>query len=61
MKKKFVDFDVIEDRVGSYIISNWRKLKPWIMDLRKERNDNTFGKHFQKLYEKTVDYMRKPE
>jgi hypothetical protein len=61
VEKKFVDFDLIEDRVGSYIISNWRKLEPWIMDLRKERNDNTFGKHFQKLYEKTVDYMRKHE
>ena len=61
VEKKFVDFDVIEDHVGSYIISNWRKLEPWIMDLGKERNDNTFGKHFQKLYEKTVDYMRKHE
>jgi hypothetical protein len=57
--KKFVELDVIDDRLGPYIISNWKKLEPWIMALRKEKSDNTFGEHFQKLYEKTVGYMKK--
>jgi hypothetical protein len=57
--KKFVDIDVIVDRLGSYIISNWKKLEPWIFAIRKERGDQTFGEHFQKLYQKTVAYMRK--
>jgi hypothetical protein len=56
--KKFVDLDVIDDRLGSYIISNWKKLEPWISALRKEKRDETFGEHFQKLYEKTVRYMK---
>jgi hypothetical protein len=57
--KKFVDIDVIVDRLGAYIISNWKKLEPWIIVLRKERADKTFGEHFQKLYEKTTAYMKR--
>jgi hypothetical protein len=57
--KKFVDIDVIVDRLGSYIISNWKKLEPWIIAVRKERGDKTFGEHFQRLYMKTVEYVKK--
>ena len=59
VNKKFVDIDVIVDRLGAYIVSNWKKLEPWILAVRKERGDKTFGEHFQKLREKTVDYMKK--
>jgi hypothetical protein len=59
VNKKFVDIDIIVDRLGVNIISNWTKLKPWIMDLRKERADETFGEHFQRLYENTVEFMKK--
>jgi hypothetical protein len=59
VNKKFVDIDVIVDRLGAYIVSNWKKLEPWILVIRKERGDNTFGEHFQKLYEKTVAYMKR--
>jgi hypothetical protein len=53
VEKKFVDLDVIVDRLGPFITSNWKKLEPWITALRKERQDKTFGHHFQNLYEKT--------
>jgi hypothetical protein len=56
--KKFVDIDVIDDRLGTYVISNWKKLAPWIMALRKEKGDTEFGAHFQKLYELTLKYMQ---
>lgn len=59
VNKKFVDIDVIVDRLGAYIVSNWKKLEPWILVMRKERMDKTFGEHFQKLYEKTVKYAEK--
>jgi hypothetical protein len=59
VQKKFVELDVIDDRLGPYIISNWKKLESLIMTLRKEKGDETFGEHFQKLYEKTVEYMKK--
>lgn len=58
INRKFVDIDVIVDRLGAYIISNWKKLEPWIVALRKERDDRTFGEHFQRLYEKTIQYMK---
>ena len=35
--RKFVDLDVIKDWLGPYIISNWKKLEPWIMLMRKEK------------------------
>jgi hypothetical protein len=57
--KNFVDLDVIVDRLGNYIVSNWKKLEPWIFALRKEKGDASFGEHFQKLYARAVDYLRK--
>jgi hypothetical protein len=59
VNKKFVDIDVIVDRLGGYIISNWRKLEPWIRAMRKVREDETFGEHFELLYLKTSAYMKK--
>lgn len=59
VNKKFVDLDVIVDRLGGYIISNWRKLEPWILAIRKIRSDETFGEHFELLYAKTSAYMKK--
>ncbi len=57
--KKFVDLDVIADSLGPEIVSNWKKLEPWILSLRKEKGDETFGEHFQALYEKIVGNMRR--
>ena len=59
VNKKLVDIDVIVDRLGSHIISNWEKMQPWIMASRNERNDKTFGEHFEELYNKTLAYMKK--
>jgi hypothetical protein len=50
--KKFVDLDVIGDRLGSHIVSNWEKLEPWIMVVREGKCDGKFGQHFQKLHKK---------
>jgi len=59
--KGFVDIDVIVDRLGAYIISNWKKLEPWILTMRRERSDQTFGEHFQRLYQETITYVRKAD
>jgi hypothetical protein len=59
VNKKFVDIDVIVDRLGGYIVSNWKKLEPWIRAIRKERSDATFGEHFELLCSKTIIYMKK--
>ena len=58
VEKKFVDLDVIDDRLGSHIISSWKKLGPWIMAVRNHGCDKNFGEHFEKLYERTAKYMR---
>jgi hypothetical protein len=59
VEKRFVALDVIDDRLGLYTISNWKKLEPWIVALRKEKSDKTVGEHFQRLYEKTIKHLRK--
>ena len=59
VERKFVDFGVINDRLGKLTVANWQKLEPWILALRKEKNDAAFGEHFQRLYEKTVGNLKK--
>ena len=59
VNKKFVDIDVIVDRLGSHIIMDWKKLEPWILAVRNHRSDATFGEHFEMLHNKTVAYMQK--
>ena len=59
ISKKLVDIDVIVDRLGSYIVSNWIKLQPWIIAMRKERKDKTFGEHFENLFKRTLAYIQK--
>ena len=59
IQKKFVDLDVIADHLNTHIILNWKKLEPWVLAMRKEKGDKTFGFHFQKLYERTLTYMNR--
>ena len=59
VEKKFVDLDVVADRLGHYVVLNWRKLEPWVMAIRHEKRDATYGEHFQRLHLQTVKYMRK--
>jgi hypothetical protein len=59
VEKKFVDLDVVADRLGHYLVLNWRKLKPWVIAMQQEKRDSTYGEHFQNLHQQTVKYMKK--
>jgi len=59
VKKRFVDLDITDDRLGSHIVSNWKTFEPWTMAVRQEKENNEFGRHFQRLYERTIEYMKK--
>jgi len=61
VEKRFVDLDIIDDRLGSQIVTNWKTLEPWIMAVRQEKENNEFGRHFQRLYERTIEYMKKTD
>ena len=61
VEKRFVDLDIIDDRLGSHIVSNWKTLEPWIMAVRQEKENNEFGRHFQRLYERTIEYMKETD
>jgi hypothetical protein len=60
IEKKYVDFDVVRDRLGQSIVLNWQKLEPWILAVRKEKNDAGFGEHYQHLFERMVKTFKKP-
>ncbi len=55
VEKKFVDFGVLNDRLGQQALVDWQKLEPWILALRKEKNDPKFGEHFQRLCERITE------
>ena len=59
VEKRFVDLAIIDDRLGSHIVSNWKKLEPWVMAVRKEKENKEFARHFQRLNERTIEYMKK--
>jgi hypothetical protein len=59
VQKKFVDHEVVADRLGHYVVLNWRKLSPWIEGVRKEKRDPTYGEHFEHLYNRTAKYLQK--
>jgi len=54
VNRKFVDIDVVKDWLGPYFTSNWKKLETWIMFMRKEKNNQKFGEHFQLLYKEII-------
>jgi hypothetical protein len=59
VERKFVDIDIVADRLGYYIVLDWRKLESWIAATRKGKSDSTYGEHFKHLYTQTVKYMEK--
>jgi hypothetical protein len=59
VEKKFIDLDVVVDRLGHYVIVDWRKLEPYVTAMKLEKQDSSYGEHFQHLYQMTVNYMRK--
>ena len=56
-----MDLDVIVDYLGPRIISDWKKLEPWVLELRKEKINQSFGIHFQGLYNETVNYNERTQ
>jgi hypothetical protein len=59
VEKKFIDLDVVVDRLGNYVILNWIKLEPLIIGVREDRHDFAYGEHFNRLYNQTLKYMKK--
>jgi hypothetical protein len=59
VQKKFIDLDVVADRLGHFVVLNWRKLEPWVLAMRQEKRDSTYGEHFQQLNDLTLRYMKK--
>ena len=59
VERKFVDLDVVADRLGYFLLRDWQKLKPWIEGMRKEKRDPTYGEHFQELHAQTERYFQK--
>ena len=55
--QRIVPFVIVNNLVGSSIVILWRKLGPWIAELRGELDDDAAFEWFQWLAERLQDYQ----
>ena len=55
--EKFIDIDLIDKTLGSFVITSWEKYKPMFLDVRA-KSDPFLGEYFQWLAEKIDERMK---
>ena len=53
-----IPFRIVEDLVGGVAVALWRKLQPWVVDVRVEQNQKMFLEWFQWLAERMAERGR---
>jgi hypothetical protein len=56
--EKMVNLDLVDETLGSFVVTTWAKLKPIALNSRKEDNDGSMSEYFQWLAE-TIDARMK--
>jgi hypothetical protein len=57
--EKFIDIDLVDKTLGSFVTTSWEKYKPVFQDIREKAPDPFLGEYFQWLAEKIDDRMKK--
>ena len=55
---RFINIDLVDKTLGSYVITTWEKYKTLFLDLREKSNDPYLGEYFQWLAERIEKRMR---
>jgi hypothetical protein len=55
---KFINIDLVDKTLGSYVITTWEKYKTLFLDIREKSNDPYLGEYFQWLAERIEKRMR---
>lgn len=57
--KRFIDIDLVDKTLDSFVSTSWQKYKPLYADIRKELPDPYLGEYFQWLAELLEERARK--
>ena len=62
--EKFINIDLVDKILGSFVTTSWDDLKTVIVDIREKRSDPFLCEYFQWLAERLIERMemnpRKP-
>lgn len=57
--EKFINIDLVDKTLGSFVIIAWEKYKPLFTDIREKQPDPFLGEYFQWLAEQIDERMQK--
>jgi hypothetical protein len=57
--EKFIDIDLVDKTLGSFVTTSWEKYKQVFLDIREKTPDPFLGEYFQWLAEQIADRMQK--
>ena len=57
--EKFIDIDLVDKTLGSFVTTSWEKYKHVFLDIREKNSDPFLGEYFQWLAEKIDERMLK--
>jgi len=56
--EKYINIDLVDKTLGSFVITSWEKLKPMVLDNRINQPDPFINEYYQWLAEKLSERMR---
>ncbi|MDB5198629.1 MAG: hypothetical protein JWO92_592 [Chitinophagaceae bacterium] len=56
---KFIDIDLVDKTLGSFVSTSWQKYKPMFLYIREKQPDPFLGEYFQWLAEQIDERMKK--
>jgi hypothetical protein len=56
--EKYIDLDLIDKTLGSYVWTTWEKFRPVFEDMREKNPDPFLGEYFQWLAERIEERMK---
>jgi hypothetical protein len=57
--EKFIDIDLVDKTLGSFVTTSWQKYKTMFLDIREKQPDPFLGEYFQWLAEQIDERMKK--
>jgi hypothetical protein len=56
--EKFIDIDLVDKTLGSFVTTSWQKYKKMFLDIRQNQPDPFLGEYFQWLAEQIDKRMQ---